>query len=305
MSSPTGKPPRNWPNTSPSPSRSPKPSSDSANNTWTDATTATHLAAQAARTERTVQHAADHLSYARALDPDWVKTADLTGLGQAWGAAAGWADTDPTADLAAHRIEERLAQKAPAAMARYTHLREHGTSRIEAMHDVLAQLATEAGTQRRVFVAHAAPHRRAGNLRRRHPGRGSVYPPRPQIECGDWTRAESQGGTDRAGDRPAGPLPARPPQTQRRRRTRLGAHRRPRRARPAVPDRGLRADPRPHRQPITPPRKRRRRTCRRRRARPSPGRGHHPDCDCRAATGRPGRGPGHHPHPHPMTGALP
>lgn len=115
----------------------------------------TEQAAAAARAETIAQHTADRVVYAPAVDPEWTAKADLPNLGRAWGAAAGWADTDPMANVAATRVETRLAEMAPAAMARFDELRESGTDRIEAMRDVLAHVAAESNYQPRVFVTDA------------------------------------------------------------------------------------------------------------------------------------------------------
>jgi hypothetical protein len=121
--------------------------------------TADRAAGGAARAERHAQYAADRIRWAAALDRDWADTS-LTDLGRAWGAAAGWADTDPAANAAATRVEARLDDLAPHTMARYYELREAGRTRTNAMRDVLAHLATEDQLRRagrRVFVAEPAP----------------------------------------------------------------------------------------------------------------------------------------------------
>jgi hypothetical protein len=117
---------------------------------------ASQQAAGAARAERIAQHAADRVVYSRAFDRDWTSTASVADLGRVWGAATGWADTDPTADVAASRAETRLAEMAPAAMDRYQHMRDSGVDRAQAMRDVLARVATESRPPR-VFVAGAGP----------------------------------------------------------------------------------------------------------------------------------------------------
>jgi hypothetical protein len=114
-------------------------------------------AAAAGRAERTAQHAADRVVWSRALDPRRASAADLADLGRAWGAAAGWADTDPTADVAARRVEARLAEMAPTAMTRFDRLRAGGLDRTAAMRDVLGHLAAESSYRPRVFVAEPGP----------------------------------------------------------------------------------------------------------------------------------------------------
>ena len=116
-------------------------------------------AAGAARAERQAQYAADRIRWTRALDHAWAGDASLIDLGRAWGAAAGWSDTDLAANAAATRLEGRLEDLAPHSMARYRKLREAGWTRTDAMRDVLAHLATEDQLRRagrRVFVAEPA-----------------------------------------------------------------------------------------------------------------------------------------------------
>src|SRR5664280_2008110 len=109
--------------------------------------------AGAARADRLARHAAARVQWSRALDPGWLAGAELAELGRAWGAAAGWADTDPTAEVAAARVEARMAQTAPTAMDRFHRLRAAGSTRVEAMRAVLADVAAEASSRARVFVA--------------------------------------------------------------------------------------------------------------------------------------------------------
>jgi len=116
-------------------------------------------AAGAARAERQARYAADRISWTRALDHACAGDASLIDLGRAWGAAAGWSDTDPAANVAASRVEGRLEDFAPHTMARYRNLREAGWTRTDAMRDVLPHLATEDQLRRagrRIFVAEAA-----------------------------------------------------------------------------------------------------------------------------------------------------
>src|SRR5262249_28691011 len=111
----------------------------------------------AAQAERIATHAADRVVYTPALNRDWVGTANVLDLGRAWGAAAGWADVDPVAHVAATRVEQRLAEMAPNAMARFAELRGTGMDRIEAMRDVLPRVATEIAYQPTAFVAPGRP----------------------------------------------------------------------------------------------------------------------------------------------------
>ncbi len=127
----------------------------------------TEQAAAAARAERIAQHTADRMVWVQALDSDWTGRADLHELGRAWGAASGWADTDPAANVAATRVETRLSEMAPSAMARFDELRESGTDRIDAMRDVLAQVAAESSYQPRVFVGEPGQSDVAGGAQSR------------------------------------------------------------------------------------------------------------------------------------------
>ena len=113
----------------------------------------TGQAAAAARAETTAQHAAHRVAFSPALTPEWAAEADLSDLGRAWGAAAGWADTDPLAHVVATRVEDRLGEMAPAAMARFTELRDTGTDRAAAMRDVLTRVTAESLHRPRVFIA--------------------------------------------------------------------------------------------------------------------------------------------------------
>lgn len=132
----------------------------------------------AVRAEQRTRHAADRLTYTPALNSRWVQTASLANLGTAWGAAAGWADADPTAAVATTRIESRLADLAPAAMAEYDRLRAAGADRLDALRAVLPHMnkdTTERGgpTSRTAEHvrrdAHPAPTRRTTASGHPHP----------------------------------------------------------------------------------------------------------------------------------------
>src|SRR5664280_436339 len=83
--------------------------------------------AGAARADRLARHAAARVQWSRALDPGWL--------------------------AAAARVEARMAQTAPTAMDRFHRLRAAGSTRVEAMRAVLADVAAEASSRARVFVA--------------------------------------------------------------------------------------------------------------------------------------------------------
>jgi hypothetical protein len=75
-----------------------------------------------------------------ALDPQWLRNADLHDTAQAWGAAMPYADRnvpwyEPTAAAAMRKSEERLRDLHPFAMARYDRLRADGLGPAEAMRE--------------------------------------------------------------------------------------------------------------------------------------------------------------------------
>jgi hypothetical protein len=153
--------------------------------------------AGAARADRLARHAAARVQWSRAADPGWLAGAELAELGRVWGAAAGWADTDPTAEVAAARVEARMAQAAPTAMSRFHGLRAAGSTRVEAMRAVLADVAAEASLRARVFVAEPgqAPTRGAAS----HAG----APPASAAGAPDPSRADRRSQVVRQ-DGPAG-----------------------------------------------------------------------------------------------------
>ena len=71
----------------------------------------------AMKAERTAHYAADRVTWSRTSEPRWLQDAPIPDLGRAWGAAAGWADTDPAAAKAADRVEDRLRTIDPESMA--------------------------------------------------------------------------------------------------------------------------------------------------------------------------------------------
>lgn len=78
--------------------------------------------------------------WAPALDPRWLRQADLIQTARAWGAAMPYADRsapwhDPAAATAMRNCEERLRRIHPTAMARYDRLRGEGMGPAEAMRE--------------------------------------------------------------------------------------------------------------------------------------------------------------------------
>jgi hypothetical protein len=117
-----------------------------------------------ARAERDAARA----GWAPALDPQWLRQADLMDTARAWGAAMPYADRDvpwyePSAATAMRKSEERLREQHPYAMARYDRLRGEGLRPAEAMAEAAPLFA-------RPPRAHDAP-----------------MAPRPTLGAGDGT----------------------------------------------------------------------------------------------------------------------
>ncbi len=83
---------------------------------------------------------ASRASWAPAVDPHWLRQADLFETAQAWGAAMPYADRampwyEPAAATAMRKSEERLRDLHPYAMSRYDDLRADGMSPADAMRE--------------------------------------------------------------------------------------------------------------------------------------------------------------------------
>lgn len=112
--------------------------------------------AGAEKAQRTAHYAADRLTWSRTSEPRWLQDASIPDLGRAWGAATGWADTDPAAARAADRVEDRLRVIDPDSMSRYDQARASGGDRMTAMRDVFAQRTGDSAAERRIFVGDPA-----------------------------------------------------------------------------------------------------------------------------------------------------
>lgn len=107
--------------------------------------------------------AAARASWAPALDPDWLRQADLLEIAQVWGAAAPYSDpADPwqesSATTARGRCEERLRDLHPYGMRQYDRFRESGFPPIDAMQEAapfftFAPEPRDAGYQPRPALA--------------------------------------------------------------------------------------------------------------------------------------------------------
>jgi hypothetical protein len=112
----------------------------------------TDMLAAATRAERSTRQVVDRLRWIPALKATWVKDADLSHLGLAWGAARRWAEADPSAERAASNVESRLSTMAPESMAHFDELRRNGASRAEAMRGVAADITAEFRRRRTGLV---------------------------------------------------------------------------------------------------------------------------------------------------------
>jgi hypothetical protein len=89
--------------------------------------------ASAARAQRLADHAHARVAWARARDHSWLRAADDQALGRVWAAATTWANTDADARTVAARVEQRLHELHPEAMAVYQSGRADGLDPGEAM----------------------------------------------------------------------------------------------------------------------------------------------------------------------------
>ncbi|GII56051.1 hypothetical protein Pth03_44400 [Planotetraspora thailandica] len=100
-------------------------------------------AADALRARQRAEHRAARLQWLPANDPAWLRKADLLQVSRAWGAAAPYAASDPAAERAQLKCEERLRELHPYAMNRYDRLRAEGHAPEAAMREVAPMFARE------------------------------------------------------------------------------------------------------------------------------------------------------------------
>jgi hypothetical protein len=96
-------------------------------------------------------------TWAPAVNPDWLHSADLLQTARTWAAAMPYADRsvpwyEPAAATAMRRCEERLRDLHPYAMARYDRLREDGNGPADAMRDAAPLFANAPRTYDRPYV---------------------------------------------------------------------------------------------------------------------------------------------------------
>jgi hypothetical protein len=160
-------------------------------------------ARQAARDERELRALRDQeqaaqrqarAGWAPAHDSRWLAQADLLQTARTWRAAAPFADTDPAAEAAARKCEERLRTLHPYAMARYDRLRGEGASPLDAMGEAAPLFARmpharpgQPSTHRRIGAGPAGPDARpAAGI-----ADGSLHEPAPDQD--PYQEAEHRG----------------------------------------------------------------------------------------------------------------
>jgi hypothetical protein len=129
--------------------------------------------------------------WAPAHDARWLAQADLLQAARTWGAAVPWAGTDPVAEAAMRKSEERLRALHPFAMARYDRLRADGAEPLDAMREAAPLFgyhphARPAPPRHRLEIgtsAGAAPEREAAD----------ATLPGPQPEPDPYQDAERRG----------------------------------------------------------------------------------------------------------------
>jgi len=113
-------------------------------------------AASTARAQRLVDHASARVGWTPAHDDEWLRRATTGDLARAWAAATPWATTDTDAHDAAARLECRLHELHPDAMAAYHQARAAGAEPAEAMQ----QAAPLFASAQAIEPAEPAPEQR-------------------------------------------------------------------------------------------------------------------------------------------------
>jgi hypothetical protein len=93
-------------------------------------------AAAALRAQQTAARTAARLQWQPVLDPRRVGSLSLADTGLAWAAAQAWRPTDPEAELASTRAQDRLRELRPDVMSRFDRLTADGLEPVEAMRRV-------------------------------------------------------------------------------------------------------------------------------------------------------------------------
>jgi hypothetical protein len=114
-------------------------------------------ARRALATQMRADSEAARATWAPAVNPDWLHSADLLQTARTWAAAMPYADRsvpwyEPAAATAMRRCEERLRDLHPYAMARYDRLREDGNGPADAMRDAAPLFANAPRAYDRPYV---------------------------------------------------------------------------------------------------------------------------------------------------------
>jgi hypothetical protein len=122
--------------------------------------------------------------WAPALDPQWLRQADLLDTARAWGAAMPYADRnvpwyEPSAATAMRKCEGRLRDLHPFAMARYDRLRAEGLGPTDAMREAAPLFARHPRAHDAPFTPRQALIPGAGTGAVWTLDRSDGVPPRP------------------------------------------------------------------------------------------------------------------------------
>jgi hypothetical protein len=106
---------------------------------------------------------ADRAAWAPALNPDWLRRADLLQTAAVWGAAMPYADRSvpwyqPAAAAAMRRTEDHLRDLHPYAMAYYDRLRNNGTDPADAMRQAAPLFARPPRAQDTPYASRSPLH---------------------------------------------------------------------------------------------------------------------------------------------------
>ena len=114
-------------------------------------------AAAALRAQQTSAHTAARLQWQPVLDPRRARSLSLADTGLAWAAAQAWRPTDPEAELASARAQDRLRELRPDVMSRFDRLTGDGLDPVEAMRRVAPFLDRPAAREQPTTLRRALP----------------------------------------------------------------------------------------------------------------------------------------------------
>jgi hypothetical protein len=114
-------------------------------------------AAAALRAQQTSAHTAARLQWQPVLDPRRARSLSLADTGLAWAAAQAWRPTDPEAELASTRAQDRLRELRPDVMSRFDRLTDDGLEAVEAMRRVAPFLDRPPAREHPITTRSAPP----------------------------------------------------------------------------------------------------------------------------------------------------